>query len=1219
MKYKDLLQFEPITEVVKLDRTDEADYQKQLIRTFVFSDTFREIHIPRIVRNIDFTHTDESFGLQIVGNYGTGKSHLMSLISLIAENKELVDLIREEEPKKELERIAGKYKVLRFELGHSDSLWNIVTYYIEEYLDKLGIDFSFEKHNKRSYREQIQLMMGEFETKYPNQGFMVVIDEMLSFLKGRTSDRLNQDLAVLQHLGQACDRSRFKFMFGVQELIYQSPEFQFEAEMLQKVNDRYRDVHITKEDVAFIVKKRLLQKDEHQKQKIKEHLEPFLKFFTDMNARTQEYVDLYPVHPSYFENFERIRIGKSQREILKTLSNQFQSILEDEVPSDNPGLLTYDQYWPTIKINPDLMAISDVRKIKEITDTISDKIDSHFIGARKNNKQVAHRIANACAIKILQQELQKENGTTAEDLVNDLCLTNKLAEDRDFLLDIIENTANQIITATSGQYFVRNSENNEFHIRIEGGVNFDQKIIDYAASMPENTKDQYFYDFLRVILPLSEETYRTGFNIWNHTIEWKSHKTYREGYIFFGNPGEKSTTHPKQHFYMYFMPVFSQMERTIDEEDIYFSFQGLSDEFKTAIAKYGAAIALEKGATSDQKNIYRQKIKDLRTSARQLFDQEYLQITKVYYQGKETILNAYQLPGAGASKEQIFSSVAEKEFESWFHNKTPHYPKFSQLNNAVTKDNFFKMIQSALSKIINPNQANRDGEGILAGLGLWIPGRLDYKKSQYANSLLSQLKEKGKGKVLNRDEILEYLPQSDDIYFTKDYKIDAEYEFVVMVALAALGEIEISMNSGQTINANNLKDTLNLAPQDYYSFSHIKEPKDINVAALRYMFLELLGRDLSSRLKDSETYIDLVTAAEDLAKKTVTLQHKVQAGYKMNGVEIIDANQGRIYRQKFSAFSGLCDKLASYNTEAKIKNFAYSVEDLEKYLPTKKEVEELAEKLENLEELKSEVSYLQQANQYVTKDDLKNKISEAIQDLSHLIQNDDPEELKKYKARLEKLKNEYADWYLKRYLDCHISESDHTKKQGVLDSEEYQIADILSEADYLPQMRYNDWKQKMARLIVVDSKVNKQEIMLQPYQDFNPKDFENTKLPSISDLKNELSEILEEWEDTLKEIIDDPSTTRKFELLPDDQQRLLSEFKEKDESLSKTNARPIRDAIKSLHDGLIKVSISLNEIKNTFSKSYSPEDALEAFKQLIDEKTRGKERDKVRLIFKNEL
>ena len=403
MKYKELINFEPITEVVKFSETHKSDYQKSLVKTFVFSETFKDHLIPLIIRNLDFNVAGESFGLQVVGNYGTGKSHLMSLVSLIAENGELLELVKEEKPKKALESIAGQFKVLRFELGGTDSLWDFVTFKIERYFSELGVNFSFEGHGVITYADKLKLMMAEFEEKFPDKGLLIVIDEMLAYLKGRsTPDKLNQDLQVLQALGQACDSSKFKFIFGVQEMIYHSSEFQFAADMLQKVNDRYKDIMITKEDVAFIVKNRLLSKNEHQKQKIKEHLDPFLSFFTDMHGRTQDYVELFPVHPTYFENFERIRIGKSQREILKTLSNQFTEILEKEVPLDNPGLLTYDKYWEDIQKSQDLMAIPDVRKVKEVTETINDKIESYFTGVRSKKKKIAKRIANACAIKLLQ-------------------------------------------------------------------------------------------------------------------------------------------------------------------------------------------------------------------------------------------------------------------------------------------------------------------------------------------------------------------------------------------------------------------------------------------------------------------------------------------------------------------------------------------------------------------------------------------------------------------------------------------------------------------------------------------------------------------------------------------------------------------------------------------------------------------------------------------------
>lgn len=1218
MKYKELLNFEPITEVVKFSRTSESDYQKALVKTFVFSETFKNHLIPLMIRNLDFNHSGESFGLQVVGNYGTGKSHLMSLVSLLAENTDLIELINDDKPKKDLKAIAGKFKVLRFELGNTESLWEVVTFQMENYLNGLGIKFSFDGHGPKPYFDKLQLMMAEFEDKFPDKGFLIVIDEMLAYLKGRsTADKLNQDLAVLQALGQACDKSKFKFIFGVQEMIYHSPEFQFAGEMLKKVNDRYKDIKIEKEDVAFIVKNRLLRKNEHQKQKIKEHLDPFLNLFTDMHGRTQDYVELFPVHPSYFENFEKIKIGQGHRQILKTLSGQFNEILEQEIPKDNPGLLTYDRYWEDIQQSQDLMAIPDVRKVKEITETISDKIDAYFTGVRASKKELAKRIINACAIKILQNDLDKKNGTNTEQLVDDLCLTDKLATDRDFLIDIIDSTAKFIVTATSGSDIEQNQDNLQYHLRF-GGPNYDQKIKDYAATMDDSIKDNYFFDFLAKYLPIDQDSYRPTFRIYQHNVEWKSHKTYRDGYIFFGNPNEKSTTQPRQHFYMYFMPIFdeSKKARNHEEDELYFIFDGLSKEFKDSIILYGAAKSLEIRADSSQKSIYNQKIKELGEKSLTFFNSEYIQITKVDYQGKELPLSGYPITGAGFTKEQIFSNVASIVFEPWFDNERPNYPKFVQLNRNIAPDNFEKMIKSALSKIANPEIGNSDGEGILSGLGLWVPGMLDFSHSPYAKSLLKLLADKGDGKVLNRDEIIEYIDKSDSLWLSKDFKIEAELEFVVMATLAALGEIEITLNSGKSINSTNLIELKDIQKQDFFSFTHIKPPKGLNLAALKVMFVGMLGRDLSNQLKDLSTYTHLVSAANEWAKRAVTLLSKVQGGFVFQGIEIVSADDAAKYRRDFSAFSGFCDKLANYTSEAKIKNFAFSIDDLNRILPAKTEIEQLEKQLAEVALLNEDISYLQQCKQYITDTTFKDEITNAINQLASVLTTGDAAKTEAYKKLLSQFKDRYATWYLALYLKHRISDADHTQKQALLDSDNKAICDILKEADFLSTGQYAQWLNKINKLQAADNKVNKALILTAPYQDFNPLDFEGAEVITLKQLKTDLTELLNQWIETLKETLDDPMVVKKMNLLDKSLQTLLADFKADKVSLAKDNALRIRNAIMDLHKGLEKVEVSIEGMKTTFNKPLTPDEAIEAFRAYIDQVAKGKERDKIRIILK---
>lgn len=242
MKYNEILKFEPITDVIQFDLLDGVDYQKEVIRTFVYPDYFVDTIIPEIVNQLIPGGRNQK-GVQVIGNYGTGKSHLMSLISLVAQNSDYLDLVTNATTKQTLAPIAGKFKVLRFELGSDKSLWSIVTFQLQEFLNSIGVDFTFDPDSRKMYREQMEDMLAAFEEKFPEQGIMLVIDEMLSYLQARTSvGYLAQDLPVLQALGQLCADSRFGFMFGVQEEVYKAKEFKFETEMLLKVKDRYVDV-----------------------------------------------------------------------------------------------------------------------------------------------------------------------------------------------------------------------------------------------------------------------------------------------------------------------------------------------------------------------------------------------------------------------------------------------------------------------------------------------------------------------------------------------------------------------------------------------------------------------------------------------------------------------------------------------------------------------------------------------------------------------------------------------------------------------------------------------------------------------------------------------------------------------------------------------------------------------------------------------------------------
>ena len=1221
MKYRELIQFNPIDEIIKFEKLDNEDYRTNVVKNFVCSETFESYTIPTICKHLDFSRPVETKGIQIVGNYGTGKSHLMSLFSIIAEDEKYLDLLQNEKAKVALGKIAGKYLVHRFEIGSNKDLWTIVAWEIDKALDEWGIDYSLsDDKTPDSYATKIAKMMAKFEEKYPNKGFLLVIDEMLSFLKGHaTPAALNTDLQVLQALGHQSDRTHFRMVFGVQELIYQSTEFQFEKDMLSHVSDRYENLTILKTDVQFIAQERLLKKNEQQKSTISDHLGKFRNLFPDMDNDFDTYVNLFPVHPSYFENFQEIRIGKSQREVLKVLSEKFAKMLDQDVPEEEPGIISYDSYWDDMKRNTDLMAIPDVRRVSDIMTIVDQKIDNNFTGGRASQKPLAHRIANALAVKILQADLAKTNGATAETLTRDLCPVDDMCEGYDDLVELaVKPAADNIVQATIGEYLERNDINDEYHLRIEGGVNYEQKIKDYASQMDNSTKDHYFFQFLAKVLPVEDETYRNGFLIWPHHIVWKSRMCTRSGYIFMGNPAAKSTTHPRRHFYIYFMPIFdaAAMAHDNEEDGVFFLLNELSDKFKETVSYYGAALQLENGADSAQKPKYETFRKRFFKECCEVFDREFYDKTNVEYNGSAQPMRTMVGFGTGQAKIDAVSSIVSVIMEPHFDHENPEYPSFSLLSQPLADDNRKNILSSARSVISKPQNANSNGIAILHGLGLWKDGRLSTSDSQYARSIKAMLDAAG-GKVVNRSEILEAFYVEGNEFLSKDFHIEADLEFIVLSAMAAQGELEIVLNNSSRINATSIDLVTRLNDNDYYEFKSVCPPKGINLAVVKELMLALIEEDRTNRLGEASTYADLAIAARDISKRAVKMASEIRNGYTFAGAEILSPSEGSSYYSRFTALAGMCDQIPNYNNEAKLRNITWTVDNVRsKLVDDKGKLDEFEKKFADMEKFQAIISYLKQAQQLAMCDKpLMMKLIQGMQKLSSIIDMNDSDRTA-YLRELEQIKGDYADWYLARYTAAHITEMENATKLDILSSKKYQVCEDVINANFLNMVMFTQWKNKIGQLKPANSLVTRENILISPFQDgFNPT-IQSGQKPNVNALKTELDDIFADIDQQFHDALDDPSVDRNKQYLNEPEKVLIKQFSEGKIELDHTYARQLVEVIQKLNHSFERVEISFDEIVHSFSRPMTKQAAMDAFEQLILSKTSGMRPEDVRIIIK---
>lgn len=1212
MKYSELLHFEPITEVVKFDRLGDVYYQESLIRTFVFSKDYENNIIPFICSNLDYTTNAETFGLQIVGNYGTGKSHLMSLFTLIAENSTYLPLLNNEKARENLKKIAGKYKVLRFELGNTQELWEIICYQIDKYLKSIGVDYSITTaYPLEPFAVQLSRMMAYYEAKFPDKGFLLVIDEMLSYLKGRSgSDKLNRDLQVLQALGQASDHSKFRMVFGVQEVIYNSPEFQFAGDMLNKVNDRYKQITITKQEVKFVTEQRLLKKNEDQKNWIRQHLNKFTQYFNDLHANLEEYVELFPVHPAFFDNFQLIQVKNGQREILKTLSSKFDALKDTDVPDFWPGLISYDSYWEDLTA-PKMQTDPDVHRINDIMAIVSQKIDDNFVGVQAKKNNLAHRIANASAVKILQSSLEIANGVTAETLVDDLCYLDSTCFDREILQDVIENTANKIVTATVGQYFEKNEFNQEYHLRIIGGINYEQKIKDYAVQMQPDVKDQFFFNFLVEFLPIETEQYRREFKIWAHRIDWNSHKNMIDGYIFMGNPNERSTTHPQQHFYIYFMPIFNDKakQRGNEEDSVYFVFDNISQEMKDNITLYAAAESLKASVDTSQKKFYDQYISKYKNELKKLFNTEFKQNMQVYYRDELQTLSPDLMNAQ--SKEMVVSKITSFLLEDHFNTSRPNYPKFTALRQPLTSENFDTHIKQAKQKIANPNQSISNGEAILHGLGLLEEGKLSTKNSIYAHAIKDLLKSKGAGQVINRDEVLECFWEKTQSYRTKDFGIEADFEYLVLATLVALGDIEIDVN-GKIINAANIGEIVNCSKDDYFCWNCVRRPKGFDFALIRELSLGLSGVDLSGQITNPESgaMAKLSLDAKSLAEACAKASFDISNGIEINDIKLISKSEALTLRTYLDRMKGIADRMQSFNTVAKLKNFPFTAEQIQEAFSHKNDLNKINKAKELVVEFSGLISYLQQAKQYISESNFLTEIDSAINELAGIDPND-TNKIEASKQKLSQLKERYIKWYVAEYKKYHITNIQNKEKERLLNSAELAALKAATESNYVAiEPKLNLWKQKIS-LLHPERNFSEAYIKATPYYEFNPKDFIGKTLPSLESLKEELFDIFNYANREYHQYLEDPNLLKNIDALNETQLKFLDDFK--NQQITEHNFPKVMQLIQKLERGITPVSINQDEIHELFNRPINPDELIQKFKDLVNSKLTSIDRNNARI------
>ncbi len=1240
MKYGDLIQFEPIESVVQLRDADEAAAARQLVETYVISDEMAEKLANLVIPQLQFDQPVDNKGLLVVGNYGTGKSHLMSVISGLAENPDLAAGLSNSDVADAAGKIGGRFKVVRTEIGAATmSLRDILVAELEEHLADMGVSYSFPSaervsNNKRSFEE----MMTAFHQEFPDYGLFLVVDELLDYLRTRKDQELILDLNLLREIGEVCKDLRFRFMAGIQEAIFDSPRFSFVSDSIRRVKDRFEQVLIARKDIKFVVAARLLKKTGEQQARIREYLTPFGKFYGHMNERMDEFVRLFPVHPDYIDTFERMT-AVEKREVLKTLSLAMKKIVEQDMPDDRPGLITYDTYWTNLRENPSFRAVPDIKAVIDCSQVLESRIQQAF--TRPAYKPMALRLIHALSVhRLTTGDISAALGATAGELRDGLCLYQPGIEElggdpADDLLSQVETVLREIHNTVSGQFLSSNPDNRQFYLDLKKTDDFDALIEKRAESLDSSQMDRYYYEALKRVMECMDQTYVTGYRIWQHELEWLERKAARLGYLFFGAPNERSTAVPPRDYYLYFIQPFDpphfKDEKNADE--LFLRLTSTDDEFRTALRNYAAALDLASTSSGQAKSTYESKSFHFLRDLVQWLQKHMTDAFEVTYQGRSKSLTEWakgksirELSGIGSHERinfrDLVNTISGICLGAHFQDQAPEYPFFSVLITGTNRD---QAAQDALRAIAGQNRT-KQATAVLDALELLDGERLDPCKSKHAKHVLGLLEKKGHGQVVNRSELIQ-----DDKgveYMDKDrQRLEPEWVAVVMAALVYSGDLVLAI-PGRKFDAASLPQLAGTGIGELTQFKHIERPKDWNLPALNALF-ELLGlppgmAQLVTQGKE-EPVQQLQKAVSKSVEKLVVLQQSLQSGLIFWGRNLLAEEEAQKIRTRLDATKSFLESLQAYNSPGKLKNLRYDTQEVVAHRDGLKSLAEIESLQELAAELGSAASFLSTAEAVLSADHewvgkMKKTRDEVLAQLGDPDKRGAPAFRQQTQRKLDDLKKPYVQTYLGMHSKARLGVNEDRRKTGLNGDERLKALQKLSAIELMPRQHLSDFQNRLAGLkscfALTEQELDASPVC--PHCNYKP-GAEPPAAPAgsvLDGLDDELDKLVDNWTQTLLANTEDPTTKDRLDLLKPESKKLVNGFIKKRELPDELGQDFIHALIDVLSD-LQKVPVKTADLRAALLSGGSPATPAEMkkrFEEYLDELTRGKEPGTVRIV-----
>ena len=1188
MKVDELINFEEIQDVIEIGAIQN---EKDLVEKFVISKTLQE----EILELIDVLSSQKHKSANIIGNYGTGKSHLLAFLSLVLSKPELIELIQNKKVKERLENLKREFFIIKYELNATQKtpLARIFFYRVRKQLkDVYNIDIRDidpEKEDK-NIKELIQEIMDVIKKKNPKKGLLVVFDEFSDFLRQKKREDMNYDIQTYRQLGECSNTLDFMFIVSMQQNIFQDPKYVDQSSEIGRAQQRYLPIYITNENVEEMISKRIVNKNSNQKTELSKEFSKIAHYFSNLSTDENKYINIYPIHPYVIEVFSKLPFYE-KRGIIQFLVKEIKRILKEEFPS----FITYDKIYDdmekvsTIKNNPEVSPICNA------VDTLRAKVD--LLDSKL--RPTALKLIKALAMLNLINASNK-NGATAQELANTLFIipSSKILKPVDDIERILEN----LRKVSDGQLISR-SDDGVYYLDLQKTQDYDVIIQNKVANMNDlkYVNEKFVENFLLNELDIDFESDKLSYfetskkYVLDDSSYWEDRKSFRKGHLIIDIGYNLDVGIGKD--YSITILGYGQKECKNNSKNNILIKIPYSDTFAESIKKLAAIeeFIRTKAYVSIMQNKKRSVIdNELRPAlTKALFE------SKITYQGKE--YKAEEDLGIGTEvTAEIFRQIKQNLLNEEF---TKTYPKYPKLKSRISAENIKGTVESIFRDIaskqgIVENLLNQS-VNILLPLGLYKDNRLDLSESEYAKLVIDKLEDSSKN--VSIQDVLNELIKTP-------YGLQKELVHLVLAALLRNGDIILSSKRGQVYSASDFNTLFSNGLRAFEELSYLKKEEDMNVSKVQVLF-EAISEDGSllqthkDRPEAYRKYMDKIDRIEkemrEIGEDFERLKQSIPIGIP---VEELNDKIEEIRKVDFSKL-----KIKSI---VEFKKLDYTPDRIKKIKEGYSNIQKLKDFFQDyFEYIQSGINYMKHVLEHSGSDFFKpseikqlqtiyDDSKEIISNFKKLLKND---ERKPLKGKIESFKDKWK----KIYYDVHEhyvgKKVDWKTLESVENSDNVKKLKLLQNIKCVNKSRLTDNLLKITELKTIKC------------MDFNVDELKNTPIcphcsfpniskdvlninSKISSLESEFETILQTWEsDIFSEV---QSNKEKSENLDHAEKRIIQGIISQG-YLDKDVTDEIITAINNLLQDLEIKEIDLQEVYNKITEE-SDVLKVDDFKEKID-------------------